>query len=255
MKNVIRLLESLDLNSTNYPPTIIYNEGWMLRILLAWFSRNREIEYRFRFHANAKWFSEGQLATPFNSRFRGDKLGETRTNADGIIGQFRIESTSRTGIQLLADATQFIVIEAKLFSKLSSRTKNIRGYDQAARNVACMAEVLKKTGIDPINKISLGFYLLAPKSQISANSFPEMTYDSINEKVKRRVDSYEGERDDWYKEWFLPMMNHIDISMISWEECIEVIDSIDKKFSSSYKEFYAICLAQNRVAEITPDRN
>jgi len=86
------LLESFDLDSPNFPPTLIYNEGWMLRILLDWFSKNQNIEHTFKYHKSSKWFSEAQLPTPFHARYRRDNLAEKRTKADGIIGQFDIQS-------------------------------------------------------------------------------------------------------------------------------------------------------------------
>jgi len=245
VENLIQVIHSLDLDAPCFPPTLIYNEGWMLRILLEWLSNNRQIEYRIRFQSNAKWFSEAQLPTPFKARYRGDKLAESRTNADGVIGQFIIGSEGKTDINLLPTATQFIILEAKLFSKLSKGIKNAPDYDQAARNVACMAEVLKRTGMDSITTISLGFYLLVPESRLSSNSFIEMNRDSIHNKVKIRVESYKGEKDAWYKDWFLPLLNTIEISIITWEEVIDLIVSLDPKYGFSFKEFYEICMKVN----------
>lgn len=245
MENVIKLLQSLDISEPRFPPTLIYNEGWLLRILLSWLSSNRQLKHSLRFQSDAKWFSEAQLPTPFTARYRGDNLAESRTNADGAIGQFIIGSVGRTDIDLIPSATQFIVVEGKLLSKLSSRTKNAPGYDQAARTVACIAEVLKRTDMDSIHEISMGFFLLAPDSQVSINSFPEMNRESIQRKVKRRIDSYEGEKDAWYREWFLPMMNRIEISIITWEEVIDLMISIEPGYGSAYEEFYEICMKVN----------
>ena len=50
----------------------------------------------------------------------------------------------------------------KMFSKLSSGTKNAPGYDQAARTVACVAEILRCAGIIPQQMVRLGFFVAAP---------------------------------------------------------------------------------------------
>jgi PIN domain nuclease of toxin-antitoxin system len=54
------------------------------------------------------------------------------------------------------------VIEAKMFSNLSRGTKNALEYDQAARNVACMAHTIAKSGIQVDDLKSVGFFVIAP---------------------------------------------------------------------------------------------
>ena len=48
------------------------------------------------------------------------------------------------GARLLPDATQLMVIKAKIFSPLSGGTRNAPGFDQAARNVACITRLLAR---------------------------------------------------------------------------------------------------------------
>ena len=55
-----------------------------------------------------------------------------------------------------------------MFSALSSGVKNAPFFNQAARNVACMAEVLRRAGRSPDQFTSLGFYVLAPRVAIDA---------------------------------------------------------------------------------------
>ncbi len=217
----------------------------MLRLLLDWFSKNTNVDHNFNFHQDSKWFSEALLPTPFAPRKRGDSLGESRTHADGVIGQFVIGSKGKVDLELLQTATQFVVFEAKMSSKLASGIKNAPNYDQAARNVGCIAEVLKRAEIKAGDSISLGFYLLAPEAQISSNKFPEMDPESILEKVKERMESYEGDKDDWYQDWFLPLMEIIEIKKISWEEVIGFIASKDPKNGRAYKDFLENCLKYN----------
>jgi hypothetical protein len=73
--------------------------------------------------------------------------------------------------------------------------------EQADRNVACIAEVFHRANIPPRSSIQIGFYVLAPKSQIEQGRFSKvMKHSSIQGKVKRRVQEYGGEKDEWYSE-------------------------------------------------------
>ena len=50
-----------------------------------------------------------------------------------------------------------VVIEAKMFSKLSPGVTNAKYFNQAARNVACMAEIANRAGIDPASFEDIAF--------------------------------------------------------------------------------------------------
>ena len=87
----------------------------------------------------------------FKARFRGDPLSEARTNADGVIGHIRIGDKAKADLELIEDAKQFTVIEAKVGSHLSSGVTHAEYFDQAARTVACMAEAIKRRGVNHQN--------------------------------------------------------------------------------------------------------
>jgi hypothetical protein len=59
------------------------------------------------------------------------------------------------------------------------------------------------------------------------------------------VKSYGGKKDDWYRNWFLPMIDFIEIKKISWEEVIGFIASKDSKNGNAYKDFLENCLKYN----------
>lgn len=65
MDKFIELLNSFDIENPNFPPTMIYNEGWMLRLVLEWFSKNLNVDFKINFHEDAKWFSEA----PFYEKY------------------------------------------------------------------------------------------------------------------------------------------------------------------------------------------
>jgi hypothetical protein len=140
-----------------------------------------------------------------------------------------------------------VVIEAKMFSKLSSGVKNASYYNQAARNVACIADVLRRVDKKPMELSSLGFYFLAPKSQIDDGIFEQqMTRKHIKETVERRIKEYDVSKDDWRQNWFMPTIDNIDIQTVSWEEIITKIKETDLSSWQALNNFYNLCLQFNR---------
>jgi len=61
---------------------------------------------------------------------------------------------------------------------------------------------------------SLGFYVLAPKSQIGIFK-KDLDRESIREKVERRVKEYGGEKDDWFLKNFIPVWSCMKIDALS----------------------------------------
>jgi len=239
---ITSMLESCNTASSYFPPTELYNEGWLLRLILQWFASNSIDGHPLAFEGSAKWFSEALIPTAFLPRTQKDPLGESWTHADGVIGHFKIGNHGKGDLSLHKDAKQFIVTEAKMFILLSPGVTHAKYFDQAARNVACIAETLKRANRHP-NKLShMAFHVLAPKSQIDAGVFEKnMTYDSIHSKVQRRIKEYGGEKDSWYDKWFKPTLKIIDIDCISWEKIIEDIEGNDITSGMQIKEFYKLC--------------
>jgi hypothetical protein len=224
----------------------LYNEGWLLRLVVDWFSTSGVADHPLSFPEDGHWFSEARLPSAFLPRFRGDPLAESHTNADGAIGHFVIGSKGKTDLELTPDASHFVVLEAKMYSELSKGVKNAKFYDQAARNVACMAEVLSRADRKPESFSQLGFYVLAPKDQIISRTFSRnLDKKSIKDKVERRIKTYDRELDEWFKDWFTPTLEVIDIHSISWEAILDIISEKDSKTGDSLKEYYSQCLAFN----------
>ncbi len=243
LSSVQMMLRSASSNHPLFPPTLLYNEGWLLRLVLYWFASHSVQDHPLAFAAGAHWFSEALLPSPFLARFRGDQLAESWTHADGVIGHFKIGEGGKADLKLLAVAKQFLVLEAKMFSSLSAGVAHATYYDQAARNVACIAELLHRAKRPPSEMVSLGFYLLAPSSQIERGVFSRVVNkESILKKVSRRVQSYEGEREGWYEEWFRPTCEMINIECVGWEEIIAAMKEYDPLGGASIDRFYGFCL-------------
>ena len=254
MDTTVKKFEALEelLKGGNITPTIIYNEGWMLRLVLNWLSENRSIKHYLSFFENSNWFSEASLPTFFKAKFRGDKLSETYTHADGVYGNIQ-PYNGKDYIKLEKNCKQFVVVEAKMFSKYSEGISNAKSYNQVARTVACMCN-LEKINKQNINDIT--FYTFLPEYQKENEKTFEkyINKDKINEEVKKRIERYrqEGrieykENLKWYEESFFPFLKKIRIELVSWESILELIKENDK--GRTYEKlnlFYQKCYDNNK---------
>ncbi|HLW90495.1 MAG TPA: hypothetical protein VKS78_04230 [Roseiarcus sp.] len=251
-ERIYAMLSLAHSENRNFPATIFYNEGWLLRLVLDWFSRRNSSEnHPLDFSLEAGWFSEALLPSQFRPRRRPDPLSESRTHADGVIGHVTIGSGAKADVVLKKGASQFVVIEAKLFSPLAPNVKKAPGFNQAARNVACIAEVLCRAEQHPERIPSIGFFVLAPQVQIEKNIFsPLMDKSSIRDKVTQRVRKYdESDKDQWLNKWFEPTLDRARVETLSWEHIIELIHNEDPTFGSDLSGFYRDCLQFNQIQE------
>jgi len=244
---ITHMFELCTTQQTLFPPTDLYNEGWMLRLTLDWFANHLTRTHPLTISKKEQWYSEALLPSTFLPRYQGDKFSESWTHADGVIGNIKIGKSRTVDLTLLPDASHFIVIEAKMFSKLSPGVTHARYFNQAARNVACMAEVLRRGKRRASEFKRLSFFLIAPQQQIDAGVFKrQMRHDSITEIVRRRVDEYDDSKDNWFKNWFQPTMKYIKINVLSWEELLSYISKLDESSGEKLKDFYKICLKFNK---------
>ncbi len=244
------MLESCEAGRPALPPTTLFGEGWLLRVVVDWFEGHGGDRYPISPMPDARWFSEAWLPSAFLPRYRGDRLGESRTHADLVIGHFGIGDPGSSGLTLAPDARQLVLLEAKLFNRLSSGVKNAPFYDQAARSVACLAEILRRADREPSKLDDLAFLVLAPQARIDDGVFARDTApDAIRRKVRRRVDEYGGERDAWFRDWFEPTLALVEIRCLGWEEVIEAIAFHSPATGQFVDSFYGKCLHFNRPRE------
>ena len=136
-----------------------------------------------------------------------------------------------------------------MFSKLSAGTTHARYYNQAARNIACIAEVLNRAGKKPSELRCLAFYVVAPQLAIDGGVFDKyMSAQSVKSTVKKRVEEYDEPKSDWFEEWFLPTLTKIDIQKISWEDILSYVTEVDSLGASDLKKFYERCRKYNRFS-------
>ena len=248
LERIEGMLRSSETDWPLFPPTDVYNEGWMLRLVLDWFSSHSVADHPLAFSEGARWLSEALLPSAFLARPGGDPLAEGWTHADGVIGHLGIGRVGKRDLSLPSGGEQLVVVEAKMFSGLSERVTHASYFDQAARTVACIAEVLHLAEQHPSHLKKLGFYVLAPQAQIAAGVFAaEMTKESIRERVDRRVSEYDDrDKDRWHTDWFAPTLQAIDLRVLSWEAVIGTIASHDAESGDSLKRFYDRCVEFNR---------
>ncbi len=241
------MLESCEAGRSPFPPTELFNENWLLRLILDWFATSREEPHPLAPLEGASWFSEALLPSAFLPRYRGDRLAESRTHADGLIGHLNVGRRAATDLALRPDARQFVVVEAKIAGRLSPGVKNAPNFDQAARTVACMAEVLRRADCPPTSLDRLGFVVTAPRSRIEEAAFEEeFSAKSIRRKVQHRLEGYAGTLDPWFESWFDPTLKRLDLSLVSWEDLIEDIAMDDMASGQVIDSFYGQCLSFSR---------
>lgn len=116
-------------------------------------------------------------------------------------------------------------------SKLLQGITHAKYNNQAAKNVACIAELLKRANRRPMKLRNLGFYLIAPQNKIEEGIFDmQMSLSSIRKTVERRVTEYDESKEQWFNGWFLPTINKISIRKINWEEIISYIRRVDSYY-------------------------
>ncbi len=246
LDKIMTMLRTCDSSSPLFPPTELYNEGWLLRLFLHWFSGHEVENHPLSFPQGARWFSEALLPSAFLPRSHKDPLGESWTHADGVIGHFCVGGAGKTDLSLCADANHLVVLEAKMFSKLSAGVTHAKYFDQAARTVACMAEVLRRADVRSDNLSKLGFYVVAPQSQIDLGIFEkQISKESIRAKVHKRVLAYNGEKGKWHSEWFEPTVENVDLGCVNWEELLAEVATHDADSTDEIQQFYKQCLKFN----------
>ena len=196
-KAFAELLNSIFLEKNHFLRTHIFEEGWMLRILMHLHTQGNSC-FPIETMKDSFWYLEAQIQTPFKARYRSDPLSESRTHTDGAFGYFTIDSETKSGLKLNRKAKQFIILEAKIKSGLSQRVTNSPFYDQASRTITCMAKEIQESKNQIEALYSTGFYIVAPQKQIRRGIFEKnLDIDFISQTVDKRIKQYEQRKEDY----------------------------------------------------------
>jgi hypothetical protein len=240
-----------------FPATRIFNEGWMLCLILDAI-QTLNINNELGFLKRSDWYSEARLDSCFHPTTRADLLSEGSTHADAVVGDFDFKEETAAGLRLRSDSRQFVVVEAKMFSNLSRGTKNAPAYDQAARNVACMACTIAHSNLRVSDLESVGFFVIAPNITKRRNRNTNLEScirpDSIRSAVSQRIAGYEahnrpeaGELRKWERDYFLPLVDRLctedRLKVLCWDESLEAIAKVLPSHGADLKRFYERCLS------------
>jgi len=206
--------------------TEVYNEGWMLRLVVAKLSETTEAELRLsgsdeqlnvwiRMLCNAAkegWCSEGRVFPLFS--------GENSTCADGIVGNISLRKGKNWGFECRSG--NFAILEAKMGSALSAGVKNDKTFDQAARNVACAA------GMEGDGSIG-HFFVFAPEESEHLGRIIELVGDAAKNAIKHIENGTDGHslRDEFTRDEITArirsMKSGLRIGLIKWESLLEAL--------------------------------
>ena len=226
-----------------FAKTEIFNEGWLLRsVLKYWKTSSKRSKYAFfRFPPAARVYSEGQLRTPFKARPGGDDLAESNTRVDGVAGHFSIAPRTKSGIQL-APGCQFVaVFEAKLYSPIGKRVRNVDDYDQISRTTACLVHALLQA--EPSDDLKAHLVVLYPADNL--NIVPGKYKDShVKDQIDGRLKAYKdaGEVTDEIRQFeagWEGMLGKLQTHFVTWEA---VLDEIEDE---NLEQFYDLCKESN----------
>ncbi|MDR2811035.1 MAG: hypothetical protein LBB84_10875 [Tannerellaceae bacterium] len=239
---LIQKIEALNALSEGINPTIVYNEGWMVRLLVMQSIEQKITIDNIDFGQFRKWTSEAQISSPFSgSELKKDNLNETRTHADVVIGDFDVNFDDNAGIRIKENAKIIGIIEAKMGSNLSQGTKNteFKNYNQVSRSICCLA-----FNVVP-QDCSTFVFVVAPKSTLEKHKISEqITNTEIKEQIRKRLEETEsGKILDLEK--FNTKVKNCKVLAISFEEWIEKID--DKNVKTKMSDFYDKCKKYNTI--------
>lgn len=241
IQTIANILSRCSNSTSNISPTILYNEGWMTRLLVA-VSIDTGIQFQdIDFGKIQYWYSEGLLSSPFLAKTRTDTLAEGYTHADMTLGDFMVDSSNRGDISIKGSDGIFGVIEAKMGSKLSAGTKNAPNYNQASRNLACIAFNTLSTSHN------IFFFVVAPEKKIAEHEIrQQVNLNVMLEQIANRFDSYDRSSHVYtLKQKVLQRASSCACSVISYESWLDKLTTHSSY--SSLVEFKERCYAFNRI--------
>lgn len=247
-------------NGTPIARSEVYNETWLLRMVLSCIhdysgsfngckEEIRDALIRIKDAVCVRWISEGGLQPTLK------KEGTTWT--DAIVGSVRIhddvdnEIDSETKRGILLDGNNkhvgVVVIEAKVGSKLSEGTRNYADYNQAARNIACLAKLVMHEPEDFIRKCA--FVVLGPREAIKSKSWKGQDWNQ-QRLLTNAIDVIKGKHGNGEtREYIKDKASFIKAAemiaktsiVVAWEDIVESIGNTE------LTDFYNAVLAEYKA--------
>lgn len=259
-KNVlsaIRALEELTnlghyQNGKPIVDTEVYNEGWMLRLIVSKlhdmepsdFERNNgtmaRVARRISELSRRGWCSEGGVSPLF-------KRGGV-TWADGLIGDIELapqDCKRKKKWGFLSKGGVIAALEAKMGSDFSSDTKNYQKLDQLSRYVSCLARIM----VD-YPAVQGELYAFVPEVTEKLRGFVKKSTERAINLVK---DEYAKKIYAEYSlEGVVEAIKKIRPNVVQWYDLVELIRSVahdnDAEKDAEYiEEFYKAACRANGI--------
>ncbi len=230
----IRALNSL---SDGINPTIIYNEGWMIRLLVieSMIEKLKIKNIDFGLLASKQWSSEALITSPFVET----KLNrEGYTHADIILGDFSVNYNERGEVKLDNTPEILGIIEAKMGSNLSQGTSNAKeNYNQASRNVCCLSYLTRQNP-----NCELFFAVVAPNATIIKHDIEnQVKSENILMQIENR---FQHSKENYTNETKNQVIK-CKLIVVSYEDWIDNL--IDRDVKDMLRNFYNNCLIYNKI--------
>lgn len=216
-------------DSLPFPAREFFNQTWLLRRVLDWFSKHIVERHVLGFSGNACWFSHGRLPNP---------LGEP-VLTDGVIGNVGADGNEDGLLSLRFNALDFTVVRGALADVVGPEEEA----DRLAKTVVGMAQALHKGKRRPDEMDRLAFCYLFPKGRMTELDVEDLL-DSrrIADRVEEWIQTSQDVGQDWYEDCFRPVLDHLSLSVSSWEQVLDEISEHDPSEGDRLNRFYERCL-------------
>lgn len=237
MNTTIAKIEALNSLKEQINPTVIYNEGWMIRLLVmeSLIQKLKIKNLDFAILATRNWSSEALIKSPFVG-IKHNK--ENHTHADIILGDFNVDYNVNGETKLNEEPQVLGIIEAKMGSNLSKGTSNSKSnYNQASRSICCLSYITRNNP-----ECELFFVVAAPLATINKYKIEnQIKQEYINQQIKNRFKHSEVT----YSPEIENQVNNCKITAISYEEWIDKLENNQVK--KILNDFYKKCLFHNKI--------
>lgn len=233
-------ISALNYLSEGINPTIIYNEGWMIRLLVieSMIEKLKINKVDFGLLARKNWSSEALITSPF---VETKENREGYTHADIILGDFSVNYNERGDVKLNDSPDVLGIIEAKMGSNLSQGTSNAKNiYNQASRNICCLSYVTRRNP-----NCKLFFIIVAPKATIDKHEIErQVKRENILKQIEKRFQHSK-------ETYMLEIKNQVEkckLVIISYKDWINELSN--SEVQTMLGDFYKKCLKFNKIKDI-----
>ncbi|WP_297089428.1 hypothetical protein [uncultured Draconibacterium sp.] len=240
MEAFIKIVESIQTEQPNINPTEIYNEGWMTRLLVHYSIKHQINVVNLDFSMIKNWTSEALMSSPFILEV-AQPYREGYTHADVALGDFNVDYEVRGEIDIPNDARVFGIIEAKMKSNLSAGTTYVKDYNQASRNIACIAHNTRASDC------KIFFVVVIPEQMKEKHGIvPKVDKTFVYNQIQSRFELYDENHEVRVNESaVLSKVKKCEIIVLTYEDWISTFtDSQSREFLS---DFYEKCRKYNRL--------